>query len=95
MKLSKSQEAKVRRAINQHWKHKNSYFWKPFGNAANRRETELKNNWCVSFKHAGSEYSYQSDVTCSAKNYYYKGRFFVNGKKRTVRAFENLLGETK
>ena len=95
MKLSKSQEAKVRKAIDQHEKHKNSYFWKPFGNAANRRYTERKNNWSISFKHAGIDYSYQSDVTCSAKNYYYLGLFTVNGEKRDVRAFSKLLGETK
>ena len=92
MRLSKSQEAKVRKAIDQHEKHKKSYFWKPFGNAANRRETERKNNWRVSFKHSGDTYAYQSCVSCSCKNYYYNGLFTINGEKRTVRAFSKLLG---
>ena len=92
MKLSYSQASKVRRALEQHEKHKKSYFWTPFGNAANRRETERKNNWRVSFKHAGDTYTYESCVSCSCKNYYYNGQFTVNGAKRTVRAFSKLLG---
>ena len=94
MKLSESQEAKVRKALLQHGKHKKSYFWTPFGNAANRRDTESRNTWRVAFTNAGIDYAYESDVKLSAKNYYYKGRFFVDGEKRTVRAFENLLGDT-
>ena len=95
MRLSKSQKAKVRRALEQHEKHKNSYFWTPYGNAANRRETERRNNWSISFKHAGNTYAYQSSVSCSCKNYYYSGMFTVDGEKLTVRAFSKLLGETK
>ena len=95
MNLSKSQETKVRRAIEQHEKHKKSYFWTPFGNAANRRDTERKNSWSIAFKHAGRAYAYESNVNCSCKNYYYNGLFTVDGEKRTVRAFSKLLGETK
>jgi len=91
MRLSKSQEAKVRKALDQHDRHKGAYFWTPFGNAAGRRETERKNTWSVSFKHAGHTYAYESDVRCSCKNYYYTGIFRVDGEKRTVRAFRNLL----
>ncbi len=91
MTLSRSQTKKVQRAIDQHERHKGAYFWTPFGNAAGRRATERKNTWSVTFIHAGIEYSYQSDVRCSARNYYYKGRFFVNGETRTVRAFRDLL----
>jgi len=91
MSLSKSQREKVERALAQHAKHKNCYFWAPPVSAGLRRETERKNNWCVSFKHAGDTYTYESAVRCSCKNYYYRGEFAVNGKKRTVRAFWALL----
>ena len=91
MSLSKSQQAKVQRALAQHAKHKNCYFWTPPVSAGQRRYTEQQNNWCVSFKHAGDTYTYESCVSCSCKNYYYRGEFAVNGKKRTVRAFRALL----
>jgi hypothetical protein len=95
MKLSKSQKTKVLRAIEQHEKHKKSYFWTPFGNASNRRETERQNTWRVAFRHDGKDYAYESYVTCSCKNYYYNGHFIVDGTRRTVRAFAKLLGEQK
>jgi len=91
MSLSKSQREKVERALAQHAKHKNCYFWTPPVSAGQRRYTEQQNNWCVSFKHAGDTYTYESEVRCSCKNYYYRGEFAVNGEKRTVRAFWALL----
>jgi len=91
MKLSQSQRSKITQAIAQHERHEHSFFWKPFGNAAYRRATERKNNWSVAFTHDGQTYQYDSDVTCSARNYYYRGTFTVNGEKRNVRAFRRLL----
>ena len=91
MSLSKSQREKVERALAQHAKHKNCYFWTPPVSAGQRRYTEQQNNWSVEFKHDGKRYRYDSHVSCSARNYYYKGRFFVNGETRTVRAFRDLL----
>ena len=82
MKLSQSQRSKITQAIAQHERHEHSFFWTPFGNAAYRRATERKNNWSVSFTHDGQTYQYDSDVTCSARNYYYRGTFTVDGEKR-------------
>ena len=91
MKLSKSQRSKITQAIAQHESHEPSFFWTPYGNAAYRRATERKNTWSVSFTHAGQTYQYDSDVTCSARNYYYRGTFTVDGERRNVRAFRRLL----
>ena len=91
MSLSKSQREKVERALAQHAKHKNCYFWTPPVSAGQRRYTEQQNNWSVEFKHDGDTYTYESEVRCSCKNYYYRGEFAVNGKKKTIRVFWALL----
>jgi len=91
MSLSKSQQAKVQRALAQHAKHKNCYFWTPPVSAGQRRYTEQQNNWSVEFKHDGKRYRYDSHVSCSARNYYYSGGFFVDNKKKTIRVFWALL----
>jgi hypothetical protein len=94
-RLTKSQRSKVERAIHQHERHRNSWFWKPPFLAQRRREREISDSWDVSFKLAGNRYEYKSLVKCSAKNYYYTGSFFLNGEKRTVRLFKSLLAEKK
>ena len=95
IKLTKSQRSKVERALEQHDRHKNSYFWTPNGGASGRRSTERKETWSVSFRHAGHEYCYSSEVSCSCKNYYYNGSFCVDGEQKTRRAFANLLPKIK
>jgi len=94
-RLTKAQRSKVERALEQHDRHKNSYFWTPNGGASGRRSTERKETWSVSFRHGGHEYCYSSDVNCSCKNYYYNGSFCVDGEQKTRRAFANLLPKIK
>ena len=89
--LTKSQKSKVKRALAQHEKYRNSYHWTNMGNASSRRHTEEMNNWEVSFKHKGHEYKYVSDVTVSCRNFYYRGAFYLDGEKKTVRLFKGLI----
>jgi len=91
MSLSESQLCKVQSAIDHHERFKNAYFWSPPANAAGRRSYESKNSFSVKFKHNGDVYEYDSSVSCSCKNVYYRGTFTVNGKRKTVRAFKNLV----
>ena len=91
MSLSKAQKTKIEKAIDQHDRHKKSYFWRPAASASQRRWVEGKNTWGVKFKHAGKVYEYASRVTCSARKYYYEGAFRVDGATKTVRAFKKLL----
>ena len=90
--LSTSQRDKVKRAIEQHEAFSNAYFWTPGGNRRQRERWEDENAWTVAFRHEGVKYSYTSALRVSARNVYYKGYFEVDGERRTVRAFKNLLG---
>ena len=91
LKLSVSQRAKIERALAQHDRHRNAYFWTPAASAGQRRYTERQNNWSVKFKHAGVVYEYVSDVSCSCRNYRYAGTFLCDGVERDVRLFKRLL----
>ena len=90
-KLTKSQKDKVQTAIENHERFRNSYVWNSPGAASARRSYERKNSFAVQFVNAGVRYSYTSDVSCSCKNIYYTGTFMVDGEKKTVRVFKNLL----
>ena len=93
MPLTKSQERKVRRAIENHDYHKSCYFWKPFGNSSNRRRTEDQRSFEVQFVTGGVRYQYVSTVTCSCQHYYYTGAFYCDDKKVTVRTWRKLLNQ--
>ena len=95
MSLSKSQADKVQRALANHERYHNSYFWQPPGSASGRRAQEKRDSWTVRFRRQGVHYEYQSRVSCSARNVYYRGRFFVNGEQKTVRAFKALTAPPK
>ena len=93
-KLSDGQRAKVVQAIEQHESLSNSWFWTPRGNRKQRDRWEDQNNWSVGFTHEGVRYAYSSTLRCSAKAVYYRGYFEVDGERRTVRAFKQLVGES-
>ena len=92
--ISKGQRAKVVKALEQHNRFSNSWFWTPRGNRKQRDRWTDQNNWSVAFRHEGVRYEYHSVMHCSAANVYYKGRFTTDGKKATVRAFKKLAGES-
>jgi len=90
--ISKSQRFKVKRALAQHDTFGNSYWWTPHGNREQRDRWTDENNWSVAFSHEGVRYSYTSQMRCSAQYVYYRGKFFVDGERVTVRAFRKLAG---
>ena len=92
-KLSKSQRVKVDQALAQHERFRSSYMWRTYnGNRQQRALWSERETWSVAFRHEGVRYQYDSSVSASARNVYYKGRFSVDGKKATVRALKNLVG---
>jgi len=90
MTLSKSQSAKVKRALDHHDRYRTAYFWTPPSSAHQRRSMERKDSIDLSFKHDGKKYRYVCVVDVSCKNVYYDGVFSVDGEKKTVRAFKEL-----
>jgi len=88
--LSQTQRDKVEKALSQHEYFRHAYFWTPPVNASGRRWMEEKNSWGVGFRHEGVRYEYRSSVHCSARNVYYKGRFYADGERVTVRKFKAL-----
>jgi len=82
----------IKTCINQHERHKSSFFWRPPQGASSRRWKEKQETWTMDI----GLYAYSSNVSCSCKNYYYKGLFTVNGEKTTLKTFkrlESLLSE--
>jgi len=75
-------------AIETHEKLKSAYFWRPAGTASGRRSNEYRN----SFKYENSTYgiSIENDYTESCKNVYYKGYFYLAGKRVTVAGLKKL-----
>jgi len=91
--VSKAQREKIERALEQHRSFGNAWFQTPRGNRQQRDRWTDQNNWSVQFKHEGTRYEYTSSMHCSAQNVYYKGYFEVDGERKTVRAFKQLVGE--
>ena len=89
--LSPLQRAKVADAIAHHERFGNSYFWTPPSNATSRRLMESRETFGIGFVASGTAYRFESTVSCSCKNVYYTGRFYVDGEKKTVRAFRALI----
>lgn len=90
-RITPSQRAKIERALAQHDRHKDAYLWRPPYSASSRRQTENRESREVHFRHAGHEYRYTSDVSCSCRNYYYCGKFELDGEKKTRRLFAELI----
>ena len=90
--LSESQSEKVDRALTHHERYtRDSYFWASPSNASGRRWVGKRDSFSVQFRYEGRDYKYESAVHCSCRNVYYKGHFFVDGQRKDVRAFTNLL----
>ena len=90
-KLSKSQKAKIDRALAQDDKWSKGSHLVPSGWAGERRREEGKNTWNVTFKFGGVQYAYASVLSVESRNYYYGGRFMVDGKTKTRREFEESI----
>jgi len=77
--------------IKHHEKQSGAYFWRPPSTAAARRKLEADRTYARTLTIGGNVYRYESTVTCSCKNYYYRGEFTINGEKRDVRLWKKLL----
>lgn len=89
--LSKSQKAKVEKALAQHEKFAKCYLWTNRTSASERSRMRRDNNWHVQFKNNGNVYRYDSYLDVSCRNFYYTGRFYLNGEKKNVSLFKKLL----
>lgn len=90
-KMSISQLSKINSVLAHHEKFRNSYFWSPYGSAGQRRKTETDNSFTIQFKHLGNTYKYVSSVSCSCRNIYYTGFFYLNDQKKNVTLFKKLI----
>ncbi len=91
MRITKSQSDKIKKSIAQHAKFKNAYFWTPPSNASGRRAMEERESMEMSFTNECNKYEYRCEVECSCRNVYYSGAFYLNGEKKSVRLFKNLI----
>ena len=90
-----SDALEVTKALDNHEKLRNSWFWSDNGNAQSRGYQEQRLNFTVEVEHGGDVYQYTSAVGISRKNFYYKGTFTKNGKRGDVRTFNKLLAALK
>ena len=91
--MTDNDKAQVQKALDNHDRLKSSYFWTPAGNASSRRNDEKRYSFNVQVVHEGNVYEYDSRVQCSARNFYYRGAFYKEGVKGSVRLFKKLIKE--
>lgn len=84
--------AAIESTIAHHQKHSKSYMWGgDNGNSASRRVRGNELSFTVVMSYNGVEYSYESAVTISRANFYYKGYFCVDGERKDLRAWRKLI----
>ncbi len=75
--------------VNRHERLKNSYFFHPNSTASGRRNAESRNY--RTYVNDRYRINVTNDYSESCKHVYYKGRFFVAGKKVTVAAIKKII----
>lgn len=80
---------RLKEIVARHEKLKNSYFWRPTGNASGRRYNEKRNNDYFENEQLGI--IAQNDYSESCKNVYYKGYFCIRKTKVTVTKIKNII----
>ena len=75
--------------VERHERLKNSYFFHPNGTASGRRNAERRNN--QEYKNANYGIMARNDYSESCAHVYYKGIFYVSGKKVTVREIKKII----
>ena len=88
MIISKNEIAEI---ISLHEKMKNSYYWTPPRNAAYRRWYEEKNSVKIKGLYMRCPVSLECSTSCSCKNIYYRGSFYIDGKKVTIASVKKLI----
>ena len=80
---------RLKEIVERHEKFSNAYFWTPSQNASGRRNAEKRNN--VFFESSILNISAKNDYSESCHHVYYKGIFYVDGKKCTVTKIKNII----
>lgn len=88
MKLTKNQ---INSIIELHASMKNAYFWNPPANASGRRKYENRHSMKIEGVYNNNEISLECKTECSCRNIYYKGYFYINGERCTVRKIKKLV----
>ena len=92
-KKRKSLLEEVSRAIKQHERFRNAYFFEPPYNASGRRHYEKINSIKLNFVYDGHLYEYASFVSCSCKNVYYDHFFAIDEYAVNVKPFKKVQRE--
>ena len=93
-RLTPSQRNKIETALANHERFRGVYHWRPEGSASGRRSLEKRGSMSASFKHAGHRYEYEGRVSCTCSHTEYSGAFSIDGERKDVRLFKNLLAGT-
>lgn len=75
--------------VERHERLKNAYFFHPNGHASGRRNAERRNN--KEYKNSVYGISARNDYSESCNNVYYRGVFYISGKKVTVREIKKII----
>lgn len=90
--LSEDQRKIILEIIELHEKMRGSYFWSPPQHAHERRYYEKKNSAEINFvTEDGTSIELTCETKCSCRNIYYKGHFFINGQRVTIKKIKSLL----
>jgi tRNA1(Val) A37 N6-methylase TrmN6 len=90
--LNNEQKNEIQNIINLHEKMSKSYFWNPPYSANKRRYFEDINSLkCNFISENGISINLECRTKCSAKHIYYKGEFYINNEKVTIREIKKLL----
>ena len=85
--------AQIEDAITFHERFRNAYRFEPPWLASERRGYEKYHRRDIKFTYDGVTYHYRGGTSCSCRNVYYTGAFYVNGEKKTVRPFKKIRDE--
>lgn len=75
--------------ITNHERLRHSYFWSPGFRAGQRRANEERNN--MVYNNARYAIQCNCNYSESCRHCYYRGEFYVEGKKVTIRTIKNIV----
>lgn len=84
-------EKEISEIIQLHNKMQNSYFWIAPRPESSRRWLEQNGSLLVEGYFNNKKISLQCETVCTYRNVFYKGKFFIDGKKVTIREVKKLL----
>lgn len=81
---------RLEQIVNNHYYLSKSYSWLPRTTAEGRRYSELKHNDCYETNILGVTIHAENWYRESCKNVYYKGIFYIDDKKVTVKKIRSI-----